>query len=107
MSPTSVRRDRGIALKVYHEFEKAPDPFSNPFKLDDLGRPESRVINVLSIMSPTEPNMVWAGDFTYLWVHDRFWYLATAIDVYTPEIVRWHVANHHTTTNSLILTSAK
>lgn len=66
-------------------------------KLDDLGRPETRVENILKVICPIRPNMVWAGDFTYLWFIDRFWYVATVIDVYTREIVGWHIANHHTT----------
>ncbi len=72
-----------------------------PMKLDDLGRSETNITNILSILSPIEPNYIWAGDFTYLWFRDRFWYLATVIDVYTREIIGWHVANHHTT--SLIM----
>lgn len=68
-----------------------------PFKADDLGRGEVLATNILKTLSPLQPNIVWAGDFTYLWLHDRFWYLATVIDVYTREIVGWHVANHHTT----------
>ncbi len=66
-------------------------------KSDDLGRPETRVINILKLLCPLHPNVVWAGDFTYFWFMDRFWYLATVIDVRTREIVGWHVANHHTT----------
>lgn len=66
-------------------------------KLDDLGRPETRVTNILKVICPIKANVVWAGDFTYFWFIDRFWYLATIIDVYTREIVGWHVANHHTT----------
>lgn len=66
-------------------------------KLDDLGKPETRVENVLKVLCPTQPNVVWAGDFTYLWFVDRFWYVATVIDVYAREIVGWHIANHHTT----------
>lgn len=66
-------------------------------KPDDLGRPETRVINILKLLCPLRPNVVWAGDFTYFWFMDRFWYLATVIDVRTREIVGWHVANHHTT----------
>ena len=66
-------------------------------KPDDLGRPETRVINILKLLCPFRPNVVWAGDFTYFWFMDRFWYLATVIDVRTREIVGWHVANHHTT----------
>lgn len=68
-----------------------------PAKPDDLGRPETRVENILKLICPIRPNVVWAGDFTYLWYGGRFWYVATVIDVYTREIVGWHIANHHTT----------
>jgi putative transposase len=66
-------------------------------KPDDLGRPDTRIPNVLKAFCPIRPNVVWAGDFTYLWHVDRFWHVATVIDVRTREIVGWHVANHHTT----------
>lgn len=66
-------------------------------KPDDLGRPETRIPNVLKVLCPIRPNVVWAGDFTYFWFQDRFWHLATVIDVFTREIIGWHVANHHTT----------
>lgn len=70
-------------------------------KLDDLGRPETKVENILQVICPVRANVVWAGDFTYFWFIDRFWYVATVIDVYTREIVGWHISNHHTT--SLII----
>jgi len=66
-------------------------------KPDDLGRPETHIPNILKVLCPIRRNVVWAGDFTYLWHADRFWYVATVIDVHTREIVGWHVANHHTT----------
>ena len=66
-------------------------------KPEDLGKPETRVENVLKVICPIAPSVVWAGDFTYLWFEDRFWYVATVIDVYSREIVGWHIANHHTT----------
>jgi len=69
-----------------------------PTKSEDLNRPETRVENVLKVVYPVRPNVIWAGDFTYLWFVDRFWYVATVIDIYTREIVGWHIANHHTTT---------
>lgn len=68
-----------------------------PTKSEDLNRPETRVENVLKVMCPIRANVIWAGDFTYLWFIDRFWYVATVIDIYTREIVGWHIANHHTT----------
>lgn len=74
-------------------------------KLDDLGRPETQVTNILKVLCPIRPNIVWAGDFTYLWLVDRFWYVATVIDVHTREIIGWHIANHHTT--SLIMEAFK
>jgi len=70
-------------------------------KPDDLGRPETRVENIMKAICSVAPNVVWAGDFTYFWFQDRFWYLATVIDVHTREILGWHIANHHTT--SLIM----
>ena len=72
-----------------------------PAKPEDLNKPETRVENVLKILCPIRPNVLWAGDFTYIWFLDRFWYVATVIDIYTREIVGWHIANHHTT--SLIM----
>lgn len=66
-------------------------------KPDDLGRPEMRIPNILKALCPIRPNIVWAGDFTYFFFQDRFWHLATVIDVFTREIVGWHIANHHTT----------
>jgi transposase InsO family protein len=66
-------------------------------KPGDLGRPETLIPNVLKLLCPIRANVVWAGDFTYFWHVDRFWYLATVIDVRTREILGWHVANHHTT----------
>lgn len=68
-----------------------------PTKSEDQNRPETRVENVLKVLCPLRANVVWAGDFTYFWFIDRFWYLATVIDIYTREIVGWHIANHHTT----------
>lgn len=68
-----------------------------PVKPDDLGRPERQVTNILKLLCPLRPHIVWAGDFTYVWFRGQFWYVATVIDVYTREIVGWHVANHHTT----------
>ena len=66
-------------------------------KADDLGKPATVVPNALKALCPIRPNVIWAGDFTYLWYGDRFWYVATVIDVHTREIVGWHMANHHTT----------
>jgi putative transposase len=43
---------------------------------------------------PLIPNTVWYGDITYIWVADRFWYLATVLDAATKELVGWSFADH-------------
>lgn len=44
--------------------------------------------------TPTVPDTVWYGDITYIWVKDRFWYLATVIDAATKELLGWSYADH-------------
>jgi transposase InsO family protein len=91
--------NRKPVARVMHAFGLLPRVrrgvrFTKP---DDLGRPETRIPNILKALCPIRANVVWAGDFTYFWHVDRFWYVATVIDVRTREILGWHVANHHTT----------
>lgn len=45
---------------------------------------------------PCVPNKTWASDFTYIPFKKKFIYLATILDLYTREIVGWHVSNPHT-----------
>lgn len=85
--------------RLMHKFHLKPK-LRRGFRLvkpDDMGRPETKVENVLTVMCPLHPNVIWAGDFTYFWFMGRFWYVATVIDVFTREILGWHLANHHTT----------
>jgi len=43
------------------------------------------------------PDTIWAGDFTYLWYHGRYIYLATVLDTFTREVIGWQIGLHHTT----------
>lgn len=45
----------------------------------------------------TQPNQVWAQDFTYLWCMGRWYYLSTVLDIFSREIVGWGVSIHHDT----------
>lgn len=43
---------------------------------------------------PKKPNVTWYGDITYIWVDQKFWYLATVIDAATKEVIGWRFADH-------------
>jgi transposase InsO family protein len=43
--------------------------------------------NLLFTTIPTYPHHVWAADFTEVWFNSQWVYIATAIDLYTREIV--------------------
>jgi transposase InsO family protein len=59
----------GLKPKVRREFKLV--------KPDDQKKPEIKVENILKTRYPIRQNIVWAGDFTYFWFEDRFWYRAT------------------------------
>ena len=65
--PTTTRRDRMRA------------PFPDLVKRD---------------FQPDAPDTVWYGDVTYIWIKDRFWYLATVIDGATKELLGWAFEDH-------------
>ena len=46
------------------------------------------------LFCPDDPNITWYGDITYIWVEQRFWYLATVIDAGTKEVIGWRFADH-------------
>lgn len=66
-------------------------------KQDDEGKMATKWKNEISGWCPTKPHMVWASDFTYIKFQGTFLYLATIIDIYTREIVGWHVSTRHGT----------
>lgn len=67
-----------------------------PWKPGDVGKSASTVLNLARGLCPIRPGALWAGDFTYVpWKND-FIYIATVLDVFTREIVGWHVGVRHT-----------
>lgn len=51
--------------------------------------------NEIKNQCPLTPNYVWVGDFTYLPFKGKFLYLATFMDLYTREIVGYHISRRH------------
>jgi len=65
-------------------------------KPDDLGKPETKYLNLIETFCPIKPNIIWVGDFTHIRFKDSWVYLATVMDIYTREIIGWHLSTNHT-----------
>src|SRR5258708_174702 len=76
-----------------------------PRKKDDEGKEATKWKNEIIGICPIRINTVWASDFTYIKFQGKFIYLATVIDVYTREIVGWHISVLHDT--QLVLEALK
>jgi transposase InsO family protein len=59
---------------------------------DRMAAPMPDLVN--RCFTPAVPDTLWYGDITYIWVADRFWYLATVIDGATKELLGWSFADH-------------
>ncbi len=68
-----------------------------PRKPQDEGKQPTKYLNLVKNFCPIRPNVIWAGDFTYLSFDGQFYYLATVIDLFTREIVGWSFSPYHNT----------
>lgn len=68
-----------------------------PWKPGDIGKPATAIPNLAKTLCPIAANVLWAGDFTYIPWRGDFIYLATVLDVFTREIIGWHIGYRHTT----------
>lgn len=64
-------------------------------KRRDDRRAPAPYINEIKNQCPIKPNYAWVGDFTYLPFKGKFLYLATFMDLYTREIVGYHISRRH------------
>jgi putative transposase len=67
-----------------------------PVKLDDMGKKPAIFENRIKSFCPLKPNIVWVGDFTYIRFNNTFIYVSTVMDIYTREIIGWHISATHT-----------
>jgi transposase InsO family protein len=65
-------------------------------KRRDLRRDPAPYHNLIKGICPITPAIILVGDFTHIVYQGTILYLATFMDVYTREIVGWHIANKHT-----------
>jgi transposase InsO family protein len=65
-------------------------------KRQDERRPEAAYENHIKGICPLRPNIIYVCDFTYIRYRQRFVYLATYMDLFSREIIGWHVSATHT-----------
>lgn len=56
---------------------------------------EAAYPNLIRGWFPERPGQVWVSDFTYLRFHGHFVYLATVEDMFSREVLGWHVSTAH------------
>lgn len=89
--------NRKKVLRLMKKFGLKPKICRNRkfFKPGDVRLPEAIYRNEIAGAEFKEPDIAWAGDFTYIRYKNSFIYLATVIDICTREIIgsaisRWH-----------------
>jgi transposase InsO family protein len=68
---------------------------SKPFKTSS--KENDKYPNLLVNLKPISSNLVWATDFTYLKFKNKFFHLATFIDIYSQKIVGFNISDKHDT----------
>jgi len=84
-------------LRVMNRFNLRPERVRQrlwPDKPEDKGKHPVKYQNLIEGVVPLKPNHIWVSDFTYIWFHDRFVYLATIIDRFTREVLGWNISLH-------------
>jgi len=100
----SINKKR--VLRVMNKFGIKPRRRRvRPFKPDDINQDPADFPNTTLLWCPIREGVLWASDFTYLYFQGKFYYLATVIDVYTREIVGYHISDNHET--DLVLLALK
>lgn len=74
-------------------------------KRQDERRAPAPYLNQIKDLCLQAPDHVWTSDFTYLKFKKQYVYLATVMDLYTREIIGWHLSLRHT--QELTITALK
>lgn len=64
-------------------------------KKEDEGKANKELFNVIKVLCPIVPSVIWVSDFTYIRYKNIFIFVATIMDMYTREVVGWHILRFH------------
>lgn len=84
-------------LRVMNKFGIKPSKrrVKRYIKPGDINQVATNIPNIFRTLSPIQPDVIWASDFTYIKYQNKFIYLATLIDVVTKEIVGYNISRYH------------
>lgn len=92
-----IGKNRARRVMIAYDLGPAPSPHQRHYK--QHGGIRSAPPNLLKVFKLfiVKPNVIWACDFTYLWISrlNRWYYLATVIDLYDRKIIGWSISIHH------------
>lgn len=91
----TINKKRVLRVMKIFNIKPYKRRIKHPLKPDDLKKLPAEYKNEIKYLCPIKPNVIWAGDFTYIKFHNQFIYLATIIDVFTREIIGWTVSGKH------------
>ncbi len=83
--------------KQFKKVNKATKPAPLNLLRDHKIKTENNNELTIKGLVASYPHHIWAEDFTYLWFNNRFYYLATVIDLYSRVIVGWSLGTRHVT----------
>jgi len=82
-----LMRENGIRSKMKKKFKATTNSkHDHPVAKNILNRE----------FSPKAPNMVWAGDITYIWTGEGWLYLAVILDLFSRQVVGWSMSERMT-----------
>lgn len=88
--------NRKRARRVMKKFGLKPSRrASTPRKPQDHGLEPASFPDILSLLSPIAPGIVWVADFTFISFHGSFVYLATVLDRFTGEVLGVNIRTDH------------
>ena len=91
-----VNKKRVLRVMKHFGIQPPRRRLKKPTKPEDRNQEEAPYPNLIKGMCPIAPHVVWVADFTYIPFQGNFFFLATVIDLFTREIVGWHILSVHT-----------
>ena len=84
-------------LRVMKKFGLKPYKrrVKRPWKYNDRNKAPAIYQNLIQGLCPIRPNAIWVADFTYIRFQNKFIYFATAMDLFTREILGWSISANH------------